>query len=262
MSDEETKSLTLTEKKQSHVYQARMLMREQHTGVLATHSLSVKGFPFGSIIPFMMTHDGNIVIYASDIAQHSRNIKTDNKVSLCVYNPTQHDSQASARVTILAQASWDAVSDVDKARYFSLFPQAIKYQNTHDFRFYLLDTTRVRYIGGFGEIYWFSKDEWVGNYANIASMEKGIIDHMHEDHLDALAQIVAQFEITKVDESHVSMLTVFPEGFHYLNTRVASKTPQFIPFIGPITEHYSARNAMVDLTHRAREASSFVAEEA
>ena len=78
---------------------------------------------------------------------------------------------------------------------------------------------------------------------------------MHEDHLDALAQIASQFEIANVGESHVSMLTVFPEGFHYLNTRRASKTPQFIPFLEPITEHYSARKAMVDLTHRARESN-------
>ena len=255
MSTDETQSLTNAAKKQSHIYQARVLMRTQHTGVLSTQSLSVKGFPFGSIIPFMMTNDGNIIIYASDIAQHSRNMKTDNKASLCVYDATQDDSQASARVTVLAEASWDDVSKLDEERYFQLFPQAAQYRKTHDFRFYTLQTTRVRYIGGFGEIYWFSKDEWISDYADVSSMEEGIIDHMHQDHLDALAEIITDAKGEELSEQDAAMLTVFPEGFHYTKADSDTKAVDFIAFMEPITEHYSARKAMVDLTHKARESS-------
>ncbi len=260
MSTDETQSLTNAAKKQSHIFQARALMRTQHTGVLATHSLSVKGYPFGSIIPFMMTNDGNVIIYASDIAQHSHNMKTDNKVSLCIYDATQDDSQASARVTILAESSWDDVSQSDEERYFKLFPQAAKYQNTHDFRFYTLKTTRVRYIGGFGEIYWFSKGEWVSDYTDISGMEEGMIEHMHNDHLDALAEIIADAKGEKPSDQSVAMLTIFPEGFHYAKTGSDPQSVEFIAFMEPITEHYSGRKAMVDLTHRARATNSARAE--
>lgn len=255
MSKEETTLLTNATKKMSHVYQARVLMRSQHTGVLSTQSLSMKGFPFGSTIPFMMTNNGNIIIYASDIAQHSRNMKSDAKVSLCVHDTTQDDSQASARVTVLSEASWDDVTESDQERYFRLFPQAVKYQNTHDFRFYTLQTVRVRYIGGFGEIYWFSKDEWMSDYADISSMELGIVEHMHEDHRDALSEIVGDIRKKTTSEHDIDMITVFPEGFHYESRQYGAKVRDFIPFIEPITEHYTARKAMVDLTHKARRSS-------
>jgi putative heme iron utilization protein len=254
MSKQKTALLTRTAKKQNHIYQARILMRTQHTGVLSTQSLSVKGYPFGSIIPFMMTDDGDIIIYASDIAQHSRNMTSDTKVSLCVYDAAQVDSQASARVTVLAEASWNNVSKDNQARYFRLFPQAAQYKDTHDFRFYTLQATRVRYIGGFGEIYWFSKEEWMGNYVELSSAEGGMIKHMHEDHMDALTEIVADAEGRKLPEQGAAMLTAFPEGFHYVKMASDTRTIDFIAFMEPITEHYSARKAMVDLTHKAREA--------
>jgi putative heme iron utilization protein len=256
MPKQETELLTNTAKKRSHIHQARILMKRQHTGVLSTQSLSVKGYPFGSIIPFMMIDNGNIIIYASDIAQHSRNMKSDNKISLCAYDAAQADSQASARVTVLAEASWDDVTKDNQARYFRLFPQATNYKDTHDFRFYTLQTTRVRYIGGFGEIYWFSKEEWGGDYAELSSMETGMIDHMHEDHLDALVEIIADANGEKLSEQEAAMLTAFPEGFHYTKVGSDTKSIDFIAFMKPITEHYSARKAMVDLTHKAREKRS------
>ena len=67
-----------------HIFNARCLMRTQHTGVLSTVSLSLKGYPFGSVTPYWMTDNGDLILYASDIAQHSRNMKADSKVSLCV----------------------------------------------------------------------------------------------------------------------------------------------------------------------------------
>jgi putative heme iron utilization protein len=65
--------------KSYHINQAALLMRSQHTAVLSTHSVSMHGYPFGSVMPFLMTEEGNVVVYASDIAQHSRNIKNTTK---------------------------------------------------------------------------------------------------------------------------------------------------------------------------------------
>jgi putative heme iron utilization protein len=234
--------------KSTHCQQARVLMRSQHSGVLATQSLSMKGFPFGSVTPYLMTETGDIVIYASDIAQHSRNMKTDPHVSLCVHDGVQDDSQASARVTVLAHAEPDAVSEALQARYFTLFPQARKYVEAHDFRFYLLKTTRVRYIGGFGEIYWFNLTDWQIGMPQFSHSVEGVIEHMHDDHADALADIFNHVTSSNAQEGEVSMLSCFAEGFH---VKHAGKI-HFLPFMQSLGRQYDVRKAMVDLTKGAR----------
>jgi putative heme iron utilization protein len=234
--------------KPQHIHQARLLMRAQHSGVLATQSLSIKGFPFGSVTPYLMTEQGNLIIYASDIAQHSRNMKADPHVSLCVYDGAQSDSQASARVTVLALAEADAVSQEHQQQYFALFPQAKKYVEAHDFRFYLLNTERVRYIGGFGEIYWFSQEEWQENIVNIGSQANGIITHMHEDHDDALAEIFNHASDGRAQAGEVKMLSCVAEGFHV----VYKGSVSFIAYLQPLGRQYDVRKAMVDLTKAAR----------
>jgi putative heme iron utilization protein len=238
--------------KNHHIHQASILMREQHTGILSTNSLSMKGFPFGSVTPFFMTENGDIVIYASDIAQHSRNMKSDNKVSLCVHDPQKADSQASARVTILGNVQMDGVSESIQQQYMTLFPQAKKYVEAHDFRFYLIDVERIRYIGGFGKIYWFSQSEWRDNKFNLAQHAQGAIDHMHEDHSDALAEIVARAEQVNINKDDVCMLTCFQHGFHYQLSAGESTSVGFITFDTPISENHGLRQAMIVLTKQAK----------
>lgn len=240
-----------------HMHNAAKLLRSQHSGVLSTVSLSLKGFPFGSITPFLMTENGDIVIYASDIAQHSRNMQTNDKVSLCVYDGQQDDSQASARVTIVGNAIVDKVSEELQEHYMSVFPQAKAYVKAHDFRFYLISTYKVRYIGGFGEIYWFSTQEWQSLMYSLAGTAKGAIIHMHEDHGDALAQIVSHEIDHELEEGAVNMVSCFQHGFHfYLEEGFSTKDKRnikdgyvgFVPFISPISNDYTLRDAMVELT--------------
>ena len=46
-------------------------------------------YPFGSIAPYTLNHDGEPIILISTIAQHTRNIKENNKVSLTVFDPAR-----------------------------------------------------------------------------------------------------------------------------------------------------------------------------
>lgn len=243
--------------KSKHIHQAAALMRSQHTGVLSTHSVSMQGYPFGSVMPFLMTEEGNLVVYASDIAQHSRNMQKHNKVSLCVYDGKQSDSQASARVTVLGTAQADAVDAQLQEQYMAVFPQAKSYVQAHDFRFYLISTVRLRYIGGFGEIFWFSLDDWQSHMFNLAASAQGAIEHMHEDHSDALALIVAHQLQRPVIQGQVTMLSCYQHGFHYSCTTDPATDKDathigFICFKQPITKDHGLRQAMVVLTQEAK----------
>lgn len=253
----------MADKIQHAINDATLLLRQQHSGVLSTISVSVTDFPFGSITPFLLNGNGDIVIYASDIAQHAKNIHANSKVSLFIHDVSEEDSQASARVTVLGNASADEVSEADQQRYFRLFPQAKTYVEAHDFRFYLIKTIRVRYIGGFGEIYWLPEDFWRKSFVNIDETEVGAIEHMHQDHADAL-QAIAQFALglalpeqqnqspeQKQEQGQgqkIEMLSIVHNGMH-LN--VAGQTI-FVPFITGLTQPDDMRKAVVEITKHAR----------
>jgi putative heme iron utilization protein len=42
---------------------ARALLRRAPAGVLSTWSQAMPGFPFGSLAPFAMTHEGRSLVY-------------------------------------------------------------------------------------------------------------------------------------------------------------------------------------------------------
>ena len=233
---------------QQHIFNARALLRQQHSGVLSTLSLSLKGYPFGSVTPYWMTEQGSLVLYASDIAQHSRNMQADAKVSLCVFDGAQDDSQANARVTVLGEAALLGKTCDEAQAYFQLYPQAEAYKQAHDFQFYRITPSRVRYIGGFGEIYWFKAEDWQYPTPAWQAQAGGMITHMHDDHADALALMLNLQHQQSANTGEVQMLNVLAEGFH---VRYRDKT-FFIRFDSACLTANSIRPAMVSLTQAAR----------
>ena len=104
---------------------ARRLLHHQSVGVLSTHSVDVEGYPFGSIAPFILNYDGEPTMLISDIAQHTRNIKHNNKVSLTVFDQCTDDPQASSRLTWIGDAELINPSDTEiRHRYLHYFPSA------------------------------------------------------------------------------------------------------------------------------------------
>ena len=59
-------------------------MLEENFGVLSTISVDVEGYPFGSVTPYCMDRMSRPIIYISPIAQHTKNIVADSRVSLTV----------------------------------------------------------------------------------------------------------------------------------------------------------------------------------
>src|SRR5207245_1393100 len=136
---------------------ARRLFLQQSFGVLSTISVDVPGYPFGSVTPYCADRQCRPVIYISRIAQHTRNILADRRVSLTVFdsNGSSDDIQARGRITCIADAHPLGRDEEDtRERYFRYFPSSRQYAATHDFEFFGLDLVRIRFIGGFGQIYW------------------------------------------------------------------------------------------------------------
>jgi heme iron utilization protein len=220
---------------------ARRLLNHQSVGVLSTHSIDVEGYPFGSIAPYALNYDGEPTILISDIAQHTRNIKHNNKVSLTVFDPSADDPQSSSRLTWIGDAEPVDPSDGEtRDRYLRYFPSAESYFETHDFSFYRIALRRARFIGGFGQIFWIEPDAiFVKN--PFRETEKGIVEHMNRDHQQALFHYCKLFG--KAGAESATMTGIDSEGFDML----ADRRKLRIDFDSAIHTTEEARSSLVRL---------------
>lgn len=230
----------------------RRLVRSVESGILSTMSRELPGYPFGSVTPYVMTHAGELVIYVSSIAQHTRNMQEDGRVSLTIVEQGPGNQQALGRVTVVgdaAEVSADAQEDVAK-RYFQLFPEARAYAGTHDFVFTCVAPKRIRYIGGFGKIFWIEAEAWRQELPTWAPEEQGIIDHMNDDHRDALVNIAARAGLPPSGDPQAvpTLIAVDPEGAHLRSGDAVA----YVPFAEPAFDMDAVRSAMIALARSAR----------
>jgi putative heme iron utilization protein len=219
---------------------ARQLLNHQSFGVLSTHSTDVKGYPFGSIAPYTLDYEGEPAILISDIAQHTRNIKLNNKVSLTVFDPHADDPQAGSRLTWIGGAEGINPSETHiRDRYLRYFPSAESYFETHDFSFYRIHLRRARFIGGFGQIFWIEPDAMLVKNP-FRETERGIVEHMNRDHQQALFHYC---KVLGLEAHTVTMIGIDSEGFDML----ADKRKLRIDFESPIHTSIEARANLVRL---------------
>ena len=234
------------------VSEATLLLRETEVGVVSTLSKNLRGYPFGSVTPFISDSAGHIYFYISDIAQHAANMIADSRMSLTVYKTrTSGDQNENARLTIVGdgKAMTGAEHDDMLARYVLRFPEAEGYKQAHDFRMWKIEVKRVRYIGGFGKIFWLEKDEWMKPASPWNKQaEDGMVEHMNEDHQDAMT-LILKYHTGKHEES-VTMAGITADGC-YIATQGRNV---FIPFNQVCENAGDVRTQLVALTHAARSA--------
>lgn len=226
--------------------EARQMLRGLRLGILSTLSKKLGGYPFGSLTPYVVDHTGCPVILISTIAEHTKNIEADPRVSLLVHE--QHDdAQANARLTVVGQANRMADQNSLKERYLRFYPNARGYFDTHDFFFYRITPEHVRYIGGFGKIHWLNTHSLVTDLIPLAEQESGILAHMNADHQENLKHYCQLLH--GLTPAQVEMIGIDQDGF---DVRADSKMLRFT-FAQPVLDAQAARVALVDLARQARE---------
>ncbi|HIF51935.1 MAG TPA: HugZ family protein [Thiotrichaceae bacterium] len=226
------------------VKQARKLLLSEYQAILCTHSVDVDGYPFGSVVPYCLNKDGEPIMLISSIAQHTKNILSDHKVSLIATEGGADDLQTVGRITYIGNAQKLNDDDIDSMeRYYSYFPQSRDFHKTHDFDFYRLEPVRIRYIGGFGKIYWVEKDEFL--LANPFSFEeeKRMVEHMNADHLEAIKHYCETYEISHTTDDIPVMVGIDSEGF---NLRVGARIHR-IDFNDVVTTAGDIRKVLVEM---------------
>ena len=196
---------------------ARSLMMSEYQGILSTLSVEAQGYPFGSVTPYCFDRQGRPVILISRIAQHTKNIMADPKVSLIAIERDADDIQDNGRVTYLGEARQVSADDTDTMeRYYRFFPDARDYHKTHDFDFYHLEFYRVRFIGGFGKIYWVEHNSFLKENPFSPDEETRAIEHMNRDHTDAIKHYCGLGNIPVTGDEPPVMVGIDGEGFNLL----------------------------------------------
>ena len=130
------------------------LIRDGGRAALATSQRDAGGWPFASLVLVACDPGGAPLMLLSDLAEHSRNIAADDRVSL-LYDATAglDDPLAGARATVLgcAEPCPDAAA---RARFLARHPSAAAYAGFADFALYRVSVERAHLVAGFGAIDW------------------------------------------------------------------------------------------------------------
>jgi len=235
--------------------EARKFLRSTRSGILSTHSARAEGYPFGSVAPFVLDHDCQPIILISNIAEHTKNILANPKVSLLVFAGAE-DLQANARLTLLGEAVKtfkDADADL-RTRYLRYLPQAAGYFDMHDFSFYRIHIHQARYIGGFGKMSWLAGSDLLSNTttaeSTLAKQETAIIEHMNADHADNLRSYCKHFH--HIEATHATMLGIDCDGFDVNASVDDTSTVIRFDFEQQVYDAQSARSALVAMAKAAK----------
>jgi putative heme iron utilization protein len=225
--------------------EARRFTRGQLSGVLSTISKRLDGFPFGSVSPFMLDHAGRPIILISDIAEHTKNIEADPRVSIIV-QPYSTDMQVTGRITVIGRAERLADKDELGPRYLRFFPQAVDYFAMHDFNFYRVEPVKIRWIGGFGRIFWVDPEAYLAAPGTLMEAESSILEHMNTDHANTLRAYCLHTH--GVEAVAAEMIGIDPDGF---DVRADERVLRF-DFSQPISDTQSARAVLVEMAQQCR----------
>ena len=72
----------------NHEKEAVAFYRSDKIAVLSTISKKYEGYPLGSFVTYVSGWDRTIFLYLSDIADHTKNLKTNHKSCITIFKKT------------------------------------------------------------------------------------------------------------------------------------------------------------------------------
>ena len=226
---------------------ARDLVRSLDRAALAT-ALPVQSgaWPYASLVLVAADHDLSPILLLSDLAEHTKAIAADDRVSL-LFDGTQGLEQplTGPRVTLVGRAERTADPLLGR-RFLTRHPDAGMYAGFKDFNFYRVVVERAHLVAGFGKIRWLSAAELAGPAADgLAESEEGIVRHMNDDHADAV-QLYAK--LLGLAGSDWRMTGIDAEG---IDLRQGGRVAR-LAFDVPLSTASEARKVLVALVGKAR----------
>lgn len=226
----------------------RGLLRRLDRAALAC-SLPAVG-PYASLVLVAVDHDLSPLLLLSDLAEHSKAIAADPRVSL-LFDGTAGLEQplTGPRVSLIGQAHPTSDERLGR-RFLARHPDAAIYAGFKDFRFYRVALERAHLVGGFGKISWLPAGDLLAMppLPGLIEAEQGIVRHMNEDHAEALGLYATK--LLKLRHGAWRMTGIDAEG---IDLRLGGEVAR-LDFGQPLGSADQARSVLVSLVVKARAA--------
>ena len=240
----------------SHGERALTMAQAIGTATLCTVAKEPAGYPYGSFVTFALD-EGQPIFLISELAEHTKNLRVDTRASLLIAEGGADDPLANGRVTLIGDCT--RLEDGDAAQsaretFLAAHPKASYYVDFGDFSFWKLTVSSIRYIGGYGRMSWVETSDWNGATPDpITAHADAIVSHMNDDHAEALKLYCLAFSKAS-DTSAATMTGIDRYGFEMSAETGNGPRPIRIGFDAPISNPKEAREALVAMVKRAREA--------
>lgn len=228
----------------------RRLMREATRVGLGTLEAEGGG-PYVSLAMVATDPCAAPLLLLSDLADHTRNLKADRRVSLLFDGTAGLGTPlAGARATVQGRIE-PSPAAADRARYLARHADAEMYLGFRDFNLYRVEVLRAHLVAGFGRIHWVPAAEVLlapATTAALAAREAEIVAHMNTDHADAV-QLCARRLLGR-DGGGWRLTGVDIEGADL----AAEGGTARLPFEAPVADAEGCRAELVRLVKQARRA--------
>jgi len=228
----------------------RLLARGCTRAALAT---SLNGAPYASLVLFTVDLDASPLLLLSDLAQHSRNIAFEPRVSLLLDSTEgRADPLTGPRLTLLGRAL--PTNDPRcLGRFMWHHPASAVYAGFRDFRLFRVVVERGHLVAGFGRIEWINGVDFLFELdaSALAAAEFEILRHMNEDHSDAIAHYARG--LLGRSGTGWRMTGIDPEGIDLRCDGETARLDFAAPIRTPILTPDAALAALVQLADAARQ---------
>lgn len=206
-------------------------------------------WPYASLVLVTVDHDLSPILLLSELAEHTRAIEADGRISLLFDGTAGLDQPLTGpRVTVLGRASRTDDERL-KSRFLARHPDAEMYAGFKDFHFYRVGVERAHLVAGFGKIRWIDGAGLVPSVATgLAEAEAGIVRHMNEDHADAVGLYATK--LLGLAGGDWRMTGIDAEG---IDLRKGGEVAR-LAFDSPLAAGVEARGVLVALVGKARSA--------
>jgi putative heme iron utilization protein len=223
---------------------ARRLLRRCRNVALATHARRFLGYPYASLVPLVLDHDASPILLISRLAEHTRNVQADERVSIVAHAPDA-DVQAASRLTLLGACRRAQERAQLAERYLRYFPAAAPLLEL-DFDFYRITAAAVRYIGGFGSVHWLAPESIEPPPNALQASEPSVLEYVNGNHAQELRDCCHRVHAIAARE--VSVIGLDCDGF---DARADGALVRF-DFAEPVLDAESARCAIIALFSAGR----------
>ncbi len=232
----------------------RTLIYRNRVGTLSTLSKKHPDWPFGSMMPYGLDPGGRPIFLISTMAMHTHNIERDPRASLFVtQTDTKGDPLDASRVTLMGEVSKVPELELSEARelYLARYPNASYWVDFDDFYFYRMEIKDIYFVGGFGAMGWVgARDYSVAEVDPLCDTAGAIIEHMNQDHGDAIVLIARYFGGIQADEGFITSLDKL--GFNARFKNGGEVFSRRVGFKRQVRDTKETREVLVEMVNEAR----------